>query len=118
MYGAYLAIYGHIASGVIVALSSAVPGGFSAGLYRIKRSADHQAENALALLDAQVEREAQLDRIQMAAQGVRNPETVESIQILRALKAAFPDAPPRQLASLLNEVLNNPSQTEDASREK
>lgn len=63
LYGAYLAIYGHIASGVIVALSSAVPGGFSAGLYRISRSADRQSENALTMLNGEVERETQIDKM-------------------------------------------------------
>jgi hypothetical protein len=104
LYGAYLAIDGHIASGVIVALSSAVPGSFSAGLYRISRSADHQSENALDMLNREVERETQMDRMLNVAQGIDNPETQEAIRTLSALRAAFPEASPQELSSLLEIV--------------
>jgi hypothetical protein len=107
LYGAYLAIYGHIASGVIVALSSAVPGGFSAGLYRISRSADRQSENALTMLNREVERDTQIGRIVNATQTISDLETQEAIQTLSALKAAFPDASPQELSSLLSAVRTN-----------
>ena len=110
LYGAYLAIYGHIASGVIVALSSAVPGGFSAGLYRISRSADRQSETALTMLNSEVERETQIDKMLNVARGIDDPETQEAVQTLSALRAAFPDASPQELSSLLNAVRNNSRQ--------
>jgi hypothetical protein len=109
LYGAYLAIYGHIASGVIVSLSSAVPGGFSAGLYRISRSANKQSDDALDMLNREVERETQIGRMLNPANVVNDGDTQEAIRTLAALRAAFPDASPKELSSLLSAVRDKPT---------
>ena len=114
LYGAYLAIYGHVASGVIVALSSAVPGGFSAGLFRISRSADDQARKGLDMLDREVERETQIDRMLNAVTEINDVRSQGAIQTLSALRAAFPSASPKELTSLLNAIRNDGSKASKA----
>lgn len=107
LYGAYLTLAGHIASGVVVALTGAIPGSFSVGLYRISHSADQRADLALSKLDREVEREALVNRTFFAARRLVSEETREAGRILATLRAAFPEASADQLAALLDAVSNH-----------
>jgi hypothetical protein len=104
LYGAYLALAGHVASGIVVALCSAVPGTFSLGLYRLQTSADKRANEALKDLTREVEREALIQRTFVSAREVKSENSREALEILGTLRAVMPDASPAELASLLAAV--------------
>jgi ABC-type multidrug transport system fused ATPase/permease subunit len=108
LYGSYLALEGHIASGIVVALSGAIPATFSLGLYRLQSSADKRASEALKTLDQEVEKETLIKRIQLSARRVADTDSRERLEMLASLRAAMPDATPEQLALLLGAVSGAP----------
>lgn len=104
LYGAYLALTGHVASGIVVALCGAVPGTFSVGLYRLQSSADKRADKALKNPSNEVEREALIQRTFTSAREIQNEDSREALRVLGTLRGVMPDASPAELASLLAAV--------------
>lgn len=104
LYGAYAAIFGHTEVGIVVALSSAIPGTFSVGLYRIQKSIDQRADKALHNLDREVERKVITKSMLEYSNEIHSEDSRESIKILAALRSVIPDATPGELASLLDAI--------------
>jgi uncharacterized membrane protein YhiD involved in acid resistance len=107
LYGAYLALAGHVASGIVVALCSAIPGTFSVGMYRLQSSADSRADKALEKLSDEVERESLVQRTFESARRIDNEQSREALEILATLRAVMPDASASELASFLAAIHQN-----------
>lgn len=104
MYGAYAAIFGHVEVGIIVTLSSAIPGTFSIVLYRIQSSIDKRADKALRDLDREVEREIIVNLTFKSSTTIKNQNSREALRILATLRTFMPEATPEELSALLKAI--------------
>jgi len=112
-YGIYLLMSGSTDDAVATLVASVVPDALAALFLRVSTLAGRRAEAALGRIDREIQRENTLERTIAISAAIGGKQERERLRSAAALRAAFPDATPGEIAKLLEIILLPHSNTNE-----